>query len=100
MCATAWITMGMIWSDELERAVVVSGPQAEDMQRRTLIDHIPGINNFIDVTEAPTMHGGHANVRGLNDYGIILLEEMMARGFIIDVDHMSEKSTEYSAYPG
>ncbi len=38
--------------------------------------------------------GGHANVRSLNKYGVILLEEMMKRGMIIDVDHMSEKSTD------
>lgn len=80
------------FSDELERAVVVSG-RKQKMQRRTLVDHIPGINTLYDVTKYPKMTGGHANVRGLNDYGVILLEEMMARGFIIDVDHMSEKST-------
>ena len=33
-------------------------------------------------------------MRGLNHYGRILLEEMMARGIIIDVDHMSEKATD------
>ncbi len=33
-------------------------------------------------------------MRGLNKYGVVLLEELMARGFIIDIDHMSEKSTD------
>lgn len=80
--------------DDLERAVVVSGPRIKKMSRRTLIDHIPGINNLTDVNEVPTLNGGHANVRGLNRFGVVLLEEMMARGFIIDVDHMSEKSTD------
>ena len=42
----------------------------------------------------PRFTGGHANQPGLNPYGVILLEEMMARGMIIDVDHMSEKSTD------
>ena len=40
------------------------------------------------------LRGGHANTRGLNRYGEVLLEEMMARGMIIDVDHMSEKATD------
>ena len=44
--------------------------------------------------EAPHIRGGHANARGLNRYGVVLLEEMMARGLIIDVDHMSEKATD------
>jgi hypothetical protein len=38
--------------------------------------------------------GGHANVRGLNEYGRILLQEMMRRGLLIDIDHMSQKSTD------
>ena len=92
--------------DDLERAVVISGKRLKKMTRHTLIDHIPGIHNLTDGNDAPTLHGGHANVRGLNKYGLILLEEMMARGLIIDVDHMSEKTTdtalsivEKNAYP-
>ena len=81
------------FSDELERAVVVSG-RKQKMNRRTLVDHIPGINTLFDVSKAPQLHGGHANTQGLNAYGIILLEEMMSLGFIIDIDHMSEKSTD------
>lgn len=80
--------------DEMERAVVVSGHRVNKMQRRTLIDHIPGIRDLFDTRDAPGMHGGHANARGLNAYGVVLLEEMMARGMIIDIDHMSEKSTD------
>jgi microsomal dipeptidase-like Zn-dependent dipeptidase len=92
--------------DDLERAVVISGKRLKKMTRHTLIDHIPGIHNLTDGNDAPSLHGGHANVRGLNKYGFILLEEMMARGLIIDVDHMSEKTTdtalsiaEKNAYP-
>ena len=85
----------MTWSDEVERAAgQFPGTGMKKMQRRTLIDHIPGIRNLFDAGEAPTLHGGHANVRGLNAYGVILLEEMMARGMIIDIDHMSEKTTD------
>ena len=64
------------------------------MHRRTLVDHIPGIHDLVEAGEAPRLRGGHANARGLNPYGKILLEEMMARGMIIDVDHMSEKATD------
>jgi microsomal dipeptidase-like Zn-dependent dipeptidase len=80
--------------DDLERAVVISGRRLKKMSRRTLIDHIPGINNLFQAGQAPDMRGGHANVRGLNHYGEILLEEMMARGMLIDIDHMSEKATD------
>ena len=62
------------------------------MNRRSLVDHIPGISDLFEAGEAPQVRGGHANVRGLNPFGLILLEEMMARGMIIDVDHMSEKT--------
>ncbi len=80
--------------DDIERAVAMSGRRLKKMHRRTLIDHIPGIRNLLEAGEAPKSRGGHANVRGLNHYGKILLEEMMARGLIIDVDHMSEKATD------
>jgi len=80
--------------DDMERTVAISGHPIRAMHRRTLIDHIPGIRDLYEAIEAPKVHGGHANTRGLNRYGRILLEEMMARGIIIDVDHMSEKSTD------
>ena len=80
--------------DEIQRAFVMSGGRRRSMHRRSLIDHIPGINNLRQAREAPELSGGHANARGLNHFGVILLEEMMARGMIIDVDHMSEKATE------
>ena len=79
--------------DEIQRAFVMSGGR-RSMHRRSLIDHIPGITNLFEAHEAPGLSGGHANARGLNHFGVILLEEMMARGIIIDVDHMSEKATE------
>jgi microsomal dipeptidase-like Zn-dependent dipeptidase len=80
--------------DDVERTVAVSGKRPRPMHRRTLIDHIPGVRDLFEAVAAPKVQGGHANARGLNDYGRILLEEMMARGMIIDVDHMSEKSTD------
>ncbi len=80
--------------DDLERAVAISGHRIMKMHRRTLVDHIPGIHDLVEAGEAPKLRGGHANSRGLNDYGRVLLEEMMARGMIIDVDHMSEKATD------
>jgi hypothetical protein len=81
--------------DDFERSAAVIGGRRKKMHRRTLIDHIPGLRDLLDASETPTaMRGGHANAWGLNEYGVILLEEMMARGFIIDVDHMSEKATD------
>jgi microsomal dipeptidase-like Zn-dependent dipeptidase len=79
--------------DEVERAIAASGGR-RSMHRKSLIDHIPGISTLFQVRSAPELNGGHANARGLNRFGVILLEEMMARGIIIDVDHMSEKATE------
>lgn len=34
----------------------------------------------------------HRNALGLTDYGVILIEEMIKRGMLIDLDHMSDKS--------
>jgi len=80
--------------DDFERTVAVAGRHLRAMHRRTLVDHIPGIKDLFEATEAPKIKGGHANARGLNEYGRIVLEEMMARGIIIDLDHMSEKATD------
>jgi len=80
--------------EDTERALAMSGGRKRAMHRRTLIDNIPGARTLVDALETPKMGGGHANVRSLNKYGVILLEEMMKRGMIIDVDHMSEKSTD------
>ena len=80
--------------DDLEATVAISGRRLHAMHRSTLIDHIPGIRNLFEAFDAPKLKGGHANVRGLNRYGVVLLEELMRRGMIIDVDHMSEKSTD------
>ncbi len=92
--------------DEVERTAAIAGTRMRAMHRSTLLDQIPGIRDLYEAFEAPKLRGGHANARGLNRFGHILLEEMMARGMIIDVDHMSEKSTdaalalaEANAYP-
>lgn len=80
--------------DDLERTAVIAGPRLRAMHRSTLLDHIPGVRDLYDTTEAPKSSGGHANARGLNQYGQVLLEEMMKRGMVIDLDHMSEKATD------
>lgn len=43
---------------------------------------------------APAGGHGHANARGLTPAGAHLLEEAMRRGFVLDVDHMSELTTD------
>ena len=35
---------------------------------------------------------GHANARGLSEGGSVLLQLMMARGMMIDIDHMSQRT--------
>ena len=80
--------------EDAERMVAMSGGRKRAMHRHTLIDHIPGVRNLMEAFEAPKMSGGRANVRSLNRYRVILLEEMMKRSMIIDFDHMSEKSTD------
>lgn len=80
--------------DSVERTAAVAGTRVRSMGRRTLLDQIPGIRDLIDTAVKTQVNGGHANVRGLNPFGRILLEEMMARGMIIDMDHMSQKATD------
>ena len=83
--------------DNAQRAVVASGdsisPQPT-MTRQTLIRQMPAVRDLFEALESPNVGGGHANVRGLNEYGVILLQEMMRRGLMIDIDHMSQKSTD------
>ncbi len=85
---------GVDMVEDFERTVAVSGKHLRAMHRRTLLDHIPGIRDLYEAVEAPKVKGGHANTLGLNRYGRILLEELMKRGMVIDVDHMSEKTTD------
>jgi microsomal dipeptidase-like Zn-dependent dipeptidase len=75
----------------VERSAMVAGPRVRNMGRRTLLDNIPGVRDLVDTSVKTDVTGGHANIRGLNPFGIILLEEMMARGMVIDTDHMSQK---------
>jgi microsomal dipeptidase-like Zn-dependent dipeptidase len=79
----------------VQRAVVGVGPKLSPkpaMNRRSLMYDMPGAVE-LEKSTAPALQGrSHANVRGLTVYGVILLEEMRARGMIIDVDHMSQKS--------
>jgi microsomal dipeptidase-like Zn-dependent dipeptidase len=85
--------------DDVERAVVAEGdsisPQRKpNMTRQALIREVPAVRDLYEALESPTVGGGHANVRGLNEFGVILLQEMMRRGMLIDIDHMSQKSTD------
>ena len=84
-------------ADSAQRVVVAGGesisPQPA-MNRQALIRQVPAVRDLFEALEQPAVSGGHANARGLNEYGIILLQEMMRRGLIIDIDHMSQKSTD------
>jgi microsomal dipeptidase-like Zn-dependent dipeptidase len=79
--------------DGVERSVAGTGG-LQRRQRQTLVDLVPGIRSLLNPEETQRVGGGHANTRGLNQYGVVLLQEMMRRGLIIDVDHMSEKATD------
>lgn len=80
--------------DGVERTVAGFGPGLQRRHRQTLVDQIPGVASLLGKSEVPRIEGGHANTLGLNKYGVVLLEEMMKRGLIIDIDHMSEKATD------
>jgi hypothetical protein len=79
----------------VQRKVAGSGPKLSPspaMNRRSLMYDMRGVK-ALEKSTTPTPPGrSHANVLGLTIYGVILLEEMRARGMIIDVDHMSQKS--------
>jgi microsomal dipeptidase-like Zn-dependent dipeptidase len=82
--------------DDTERTIAGSGKSVSvgrrAMNRRTLVDHVPGIRDLATAAEAPHGVGSHSNQRTLSPYGKILLEEMMERGMLIDIDHMSQKT--------
>jgi microsomal dipeptidase-like Zn-dependent dipeptidase len=83
--------------DDAQRAVVASGDSISKqpkLSNQTLLRQIPAVRDLFEALESPSVGGGHANVRGLNEYGVILLQEMMRRGIMIDIDHMSQKSTD------
>lgn len=41
-----------------------------------------------------TKSRGHRNVRGLTGFGVIAIKQMMQRGMIVDIDHMSHHAAE------
>ena len=84
--------------DSAERAVVAQGdsltPARRAANRQTLLHQIPVFRDLAEALAHPDVRGGHANARGLSEYGLIILEEMMRRGMLIDIDHMSQKGTD------
>ena len=50
------------------------------------------INHHYPPYPIPTSARGHVNARGLTDLGRFAIREMMKRGMMIDVDHMSQKT--------
>ncbi|HEY3288978.1 MAG TPA: membrane dipeptidase, partial [Anaerolineae bacterium] len=80
--------------EDVERTAMSTKPivKTRNMNHGTLVDHLPGVHKHGSESHAPTGHGASANVRSLSPYGHILLEEMMKRGMVIDIDHMSQKT--------
>ena len=76
------------------------------MNRRSLFHHVPGMGELAENYGDVAAGRSHANRLGLNPFGLILLEEMMMRGMVIDIDHMSQKAldtaldlAEHAGYP-
>jgi microsomal dipeptidase-like Zn-dependent dipeptidase len=42
----------------------------------------------------PSKSRGHRNARGLQPYGAFAIKEMMKRGMIVDIDHMSQRTAD------
>lgn len=83
--------------DEVERVALLEGRRLSpptSVHDRSLLHLVPGVRDLADAFDAPNVGGGHANVRGLTDYGVILLEEIMALGMVLDLQHMSQKTTD------
>ncbi len=82
--------------DEVERLALLEGRRLSPpaaVHDRSLLQHLPGARDLVDALDAPeAVAGGHANIRGLTDYGIILVQEIMDLGIILDVEHMSQKT--------
>ena len=53
----------------------------------------PHIGPYYDPPDYSRVSGGHVNVEGLTSRGVFLVQELMRLGMLIDVDHMSHKST-------
>ena len=51
-----------------------------------------GLRRGADPTHS--VRGGHANVKGLTEFGVMLLQEMMQLGMILDIDHHSQRATD------
>lgn len=81
--------------EDVERTAAMSGKpivKPRNMNHGTLVDHLQGMHKEAAVSLAASGHGASANKRTLSPYGLILLEEMMKRGMLIDIDHMSQKT--------
>jgi hypothetical protein len=60
-----------------------------------------GLNPFVQPPPSPVCPGGqpnkssgHRNMLGLTNAGAQLIKELMKRGMIVDIDHMSQKSAD------
>ncbi len=82
--------------DSLARLVALQGRRLspERFRERGLLRRLPVIKGLLQARDAPAASGGHINAFGLTKYGLILLEEMMARGMVIDLQHMSQRASD------
>jgi hypothetical protein len=82
--------------DHLGRLVALQGRRLspERFRESGLLRRLPVIKGLLQARDVPAVSGGHINAFGLTKYGLILLEEMMKRGMVIDLEHMSQRGTD------
>ena len=82
--------------DDLARLVALQAKRfsPERFRAAGVLRRLPVIKGLLEALDAPSVAGGHVNAFGLTKYGVILLEEMMARGMVIDLEHMSHRATD------
>jgi microsomal dipeptidase-like Zn-dependent dipeptidase len=82
--------------DSLARLVALQGRRLspERFRETGLLRRLPVIKGLLQALDASPVSGGHINAFGLTKYGLILLEEMMERGMVIDLEHMSQRATD------
>ncbi|KAJ3129588.1 hypothetical protein HK100_008520 [Physocladia obscura] len=101
------VSSGHWW--ELENCTSSAVDQPQSLTSNDFANFLDfGITSIPDGTILPVYHTGPAcNIRGLTDIGAYLVQQMIQRGMIVHIDHMSVKTAnmtlnllQTSKYPG
>lgn len=81
------------WWDAEDCPGTAYGFKLNDGFGTSLFNLIMSLFGF-DIAEVPPPHAGDAscNARGLTPLGRVLIDQLMARGMVIDIDHMSNRA--------